>query len=447
MKKLLLVEDHWMPAWTALAGTALFESDERTAVQIAEDVTSYGLDPELYVAVVPAELGRAGVVNLNGRIYPGPRFAEQNAELNSRATGEFIAAEAGHPKGLPTFNVAARILSVEVVDAEGKAIALEQVEDTNSWRLPEESGIGKASIVEARGMLAFMNNPAGRNLWVCYRAGHELGTSSRSFGLPVPHKLEGTSPFLAANQEFAGQTIDIIEGQELVTYDIVTTPSAGTYIKKLTAEAADPSVESVSDDAAAPPQKEHDMPQPEALSADAIKDALKSVLDEQNGSTDDLATRLQTMITEAVQPIRDRLTEAEEKNRVAADEKKALAEKVEKMEREAAARERVQAMGRALTESVATVHPALAEAVRGFVAKSVSLGHITTPEKIADEVKRVAEAFEAISEATAKPAQHTDAKPVDADADASSKDEPAADLALFGEGWDEQFKQLIAEAK
>lgn len=234
MGKVLITEQQWLPAWKARSGEAAI----REVLREAQDVASHGLSHDEFIAVVDADLGAAGIVNGNRRIYVPARFVAENAALNHKAqAGEFIAAEAGHPEGLPTFNVAAKIVSVECVDAQGNVIQLEAVESEGrtAFRFPE--GVEAPPVAKARGKLAFLRTSEGQDLWCCYRAGMELGTSSRSFGIPVPHKLEGDSPYLEANPDHEGETVDVIEGQELITYDIVTVPSAGTFLQSAPREA------------------------------------------------------------------------------------------------------------------------------------------------------------------------------------------------------------------
>lgn len=226
----LLNEEIWFPSWGAGAEGRVLLEERKSA---AEDVRKHGLDEEVYIAVVEAELGVGGKVNANGRIYPPDRFATENARLNERAKERFVGAERGHPTGLIDLNNAARIVEVWVETEAGESIKLDRNED-GAFIVGESFD---APVVMAMGKLAFLRTEAGKDLWIQYRAGVQLGTSSRSYGFPVPHTLEGDSPYLAHNKEHEGRTIDIIEGQELITYDVVGDPSAGTHVRGAAAEA------------------------------------------------------------------------------------------------------------------------------------------------------------------------------------------------------------------
>ena len=57
--------------------------DGKARATICESVEDFGLDPDIYLAVVKAELGRAGVVNRNRRIYKVDEFVAQNRQTGS----------------------------------------------------------------------------------------------------------------------------------------------------------------------------------------------------------------------------------------------------------------------------------------------------------------------------------------------------------------------------
>lgn len=227
MDKIFLSEDVWLPRLGANKDGKFCESAEMVAE--ATDVASFGLDPELYCAVLPSELGVGGVVNANERIYPISRFITENLDLNVRAESDFVPAESGHPAGAPTLDVAARILNVRVVTTEGIEIQCEQKE--GKWKIPE--AIDETTVVKAVGDLAFMKTSAGEDCWKLYRAGHALGISSRSYGYAESHVIDEDSPYYAANPDHHGKTVTLVSEQELVTYDVVVNPSAGTYVNAL----------------------------------------------------------------------------------------------------------------------------------------------------------------------------------------------------------------------
>lgn len=229
MDKILLTEDFWLPRLGSKKDGKFCESTEQVAA--ATDVASFGLDEELYCAVLPSRLGVSGVVNANERIYPVGRFITENIELNVRSEEEFIPAESGHPSGAPTLEVAARILNVSVHLMDGSEVACEQVD--GKWMIPE--GVDETTVVEAHGNLAFLKTQAGEDCWKLYRAGHPLGISSRSYGYAESHVIDEDSPYYQANPDHHGKTVTLVSEQELVTYDVVVNPSAGTYVNALEA--------------------------------------------------------------------------------------------------------------------------------------------------------------------------------------------------------------------
>ena len=64
--------------------TALKERFANEPTRIVEDVETLSLDPDIYLAAINAELGRAGIVNKNGRIYRVDEFLPQNEQLQAR---------------------------------------------------------------------------------------------------------------------------------------------------------------------------------------------------------------------------------------------------------------------------------------------------------------------------------------------------------------------------
>ena len=59
--------------------TALKERFANEPTRIVEDVETLSLDPDIYLAAINAELGRAGIVNKNGRIYRVDEFLQREA--------------------------------------------------------------------------------------------------------------------------------------------------------------------------------------------------------------------------------------------------------------------------------------------------------------------------------------------------------------------------------
>ena len=154
--------------------TALKERFANEPTRIVEDVETLSLDPDIYLAAINAELGRAGIVNKNGRIYRVDEFLQQNEQLQARLdAGEFVDGELGHPESGATFEVPARLVSVSTM-VEGNTAT-------------------------AEGTFAILNTTAGRDLLTLYRAGLDVGVSSRGSGLVEKGVLEESSGCMEAN--------------------------------------------------------------------------------------------------------------------------------------------------------------------------------------------------------------------------------------------------------
>ena len=177
----------------------------------AETPESHGLDPDLYLGVIPAELGRGGVVNANGRVYSVSEFVAENQSLSSRVVNEFVDGEAGHPSGSPTFDVPVRLVGVTVESDGSSALA--------------------------SGRFAIMNTQVGRDIMTLHQAGMAVGVSSRGRGIVNEHKIDEDSPYWRSNPSHRGDTVDEVSEYELLTYDLVRVPSAGTHLKSATQEA------------------------------------------------------------------------------------------------------------------------------------------------------------------------------------------------------------------
>lgn len=175
--------------------------------RLVEDVESIGLDPDVYIGAIEGDLGKAGVVNLNGRIYQVGEFVEQNNLLKKRLeNGEFVDGELGHPDSGSTFDVAARLLSVETF-VEGNT-------------------------ARASGVFAILSTVAGRDLMTLYRAGMNVGVSSRGTGIVERMVLDEESEYSEANPSYIGRSVSVVSEFDLETYDLVRVPSAGTYVKR-----------------------------------------------------------------------------------------------------------------------------------------------------------------------------------------------------------------------
>lgn len=460
-----------IPTWherAAGAGTPSWGALSDACRKKATRVEDFGLSPDDYIAVVPTELGVAGKVNRNERIYPAERFVAENARLAAEIkAGVFSPAEAGHPDAPATLNVAARLVEVAMEDGAGRPLAFN--ERDRAPTLP--------NVVKATGKIAFLKTRAGEDLWTLYKAGMALGMSSVSYGEAVPHKVEADSPYAKDNPEAVGRTIDIIEGQELVRYDVVVDPSASTYLR--TDEATRAAYESlraqfptlapiqikeaapasggdttmkmdlatlkaeypdlfkqITESAAAAALAEADTAAPVAarIRALPVKEqarmakVLAAVLPEGAatkalGEGDDDA--LVATIRAEVAPVRERVTTLEAEVKAAraetkrAEEARKAAEKVaEEAKAEIAKRDLREKIGGAVKAAVEGVHKNLRAFVEAEIAPLVEGGTIATPEAADAEVKRLAAFAEKISNATAKVAAgETTAVPADKGAD------------------------------
>ena len=180
-------------------------------VGLNEDVSEYGLDKDIYLGVLEAELGKGGVVNLNGRVYKSEEFIRENQRLGERVKAKFVEGEAGHPVGGPTFDVPVRLIEVGVTeDEDGSSLAT--------------------------GRFAVLNTQVGRDILTLYKAEMPLGVSSRGYGIVTEHTIDSGSPYAEANPGNLGDTVLEVSDFDLLTYDLVRVPSAGTHVKPATRE-------------------------------------------------------------------------------------------------------------------------------------------------------------------------------------------------------------------
>lgn len=175
-----------------------------TGVLLGDAVREAGLDPELYIAVIPAEMGRAGRVNRNGRVYIPEELVAEHTRLCTEAAKSFIDGELGHPEAGPTFNVPVRLLDGEcVTESDGSVLA--------------------------RGRFAITNTQAGRDVLTLWRAGLGIGTSLRAMVRFTEHVIDGKSRYAKANPDFVGVKVIECSRLRLENYDVVRVPSAGTH--------------------------------------------------------------------------------------------------------------------------------------------------------------------------------------------------------------------------
>lgn len=182
-------------------------------VLLGEAVREAGLDPEVYLAVIPGNCGRAGRLNLNGRIYALEAAINAHEALCREAKGTGTFGERDHPEEGPTWDVVSRFLGGSTrIEKDGSAIF--------------------------EGRFGILNSSLGRDLIVLWRAGVPIGMSLRAEGIVEKHTLDEKSPYRKMNPGFEGKTINLISEARFLGYDHVRTPSAETYLPGPLQEAA-----------------------------------------------------------------------------------------------------------------------------------------------------------------------------------------------------------------
>jgi hypothetical protein len=177
-----------------------------SGVLMGDAVKEAGLDPALFLAVVPGECGVAGRANGNNRIYVPEEVANEHARLCDEARSRFVDGERDHPDAGPTWDVVTRLV-------DGSVAVL------------------KDGSIKTSARFAILNTTIGRDLLVCWQAGVPVGVSSRGYGRVVEHVLDEKSPYAKMNPDRAGERVSLIQEYELEGYDWVRTPSAGTFIE------------------------------------------------------------------------------------------------------------------------------------------------------------------------------------------------------------------------
>ena len=190
----------------------IFTESNLLSDPVLESAEDKGLDPEIYLAVIKAELGRGGVVNMNNRVYDVNEFIRENNKLAERVEEGFVEGELGHPMGGPTFDVPVQLKEV-YVDVD---------EDQNT--------------AMASGSFAILNTQSGRDILTLYNAGMPVGTSSRGTGTQESHTIDEDSPYYKANRKHLGKKVNEVKEFSLLTYDLVRVPSAGTHFQAATTE-------------------------------------------------------------------------------------------------------------------------------------------------------------------------------------------------------------------
>lgn len=182
---------------------------EAEANDAVPSVESLGLDPSIYIGVIPAEAGRFGRVNGNGRVYPLTAIKEHERVVRegrraAEARDEPVGAMDGHPYHQEDRNLAASIVGGKTeIEADGSALV--------------------------RADFAMLATRFGEDIMTTWRAGYRRGISSRGTGRLVEHVIDEESPYFAMNPDFAGETVNLVEDFQLDGYDFVWLPSAGTH--------------------------------------------------------------------------------------------------------------------------------------------------------------------------------------------------------------------------
>lgn len=369
------------------------EVDVSGIITDPEKLAERGLNPKHYIAIVPTELGMAGRVNRNGRIYVPEEFEAEHERLNERLKKDFVDSEENHPNFLsgPGFRIPARLISVETYkDKEG--------------------------VTRSRGEFAMMNTTAGKDMLVYIEAGLPVGTSSRGRGKVESHVLDDDSPYLDMNPGMEGQTVALIREFKLqkTPYDFVRDPSAMTYTN-----GGDPRLEAIREmvsqeilqyfgmeetmpapknpeasgfsqeqlDAAVAEAKAQVLGEARIVAALALAEQLNpdnkpvddivSALEQIEARADDLATKLEAAQAQAVAE----KTSLEEK----LDK---LSEQVEKLNRDRAELERKQALAEAV--DAVCESSSRPKAMREFLEGLIGAGLV--PD--ADKAKAAGEQFE-----------------------------------------------------
>lgn len=195
----------------------------RPGGKVHENVADFGLDPKFFLAVVDADFGVGGKVNLNRRVYPVADFRAQNAKLADKVKawlaggGALVDGEEDHPDWNPTFRIPLALCEIAVREDE---------------KFP-----GKAAI--AGGKFAFIRTRSGEDLLTLYRIGLEVGFSSRGTGFLEDHLIDEQSPYWDANEPHRNAYVGEVRGWDLEAYDAVRVPSAGTFARREKQEAAE----------------------------------------------------------------------------------------------------------------------------------------------------------------------------------------------------------------
>jgi len=403
--------------------TNLNEKFVEGASRIVEDVEALSLDPDIYLAAIQAELGRAGLVNKNGRIYKVSEFVGQNAALQNRLeNGEFVDGELGHPEAGATFEVPARLVSVSTV-VEGNT-------------------------AKAEGVFAILNTTSGRDLLTLFRAGMDVGVSSRGSGVIEKLVLDESSEFIEANPEFLGRSVALVSEFELETYDLVRVPSAGTFVKRERQDECEGAVEAV---------KELEMSD---QNIEVVEEAPATAVDNVQAESDPLAMLNESQrevllkiveavsfenpeaandnrLAEEVAALREQLDVDRERSSLNEAEVTALREEISSLRKEKEARELSDSLASAIEESVEGKR--FSALVRRELNCLVESSMICSPDAVAPHAERL---FSMMEEAATPIAEPVVQEAIDAEDDVTEA--VSQEEVVEPENVNELNEQLIA---
>ncbi len=403
--------------------TDLNEKFVEGASRIVEDVEALSLDPDIYLAAIQAELGRAGLVNKNGRIYKVSEFVGQNAALQNRLeNGEFVDGELGHPEAGATFEVPARLVSVSTV-VEGNT-------------------------AKAEGVFAILNTTSGRDLLTLFRAGMDVGVSSRGSGVIEKLVLDESSEFIEANPEFLGRSVALVSEFELETYDLVRVPSAGTFVKRERQDECEGAVEAV---------KELEMSD---QNIEVVEEAPATAVDNVQAESDPLAMLNESQrevllkiveavsfenpeaandnrLAEEVAALREQLDVDRERSSLNEAEVTALREEISSLRKEKEARELSDSLASAIEESVEGKR--FSALVRRELNCLVESSMICSPDAVAPHAERL---FSMMEEAATPIAEPVVQEAIDAEDDVTEA--VSQEEVVEPENVNELNEQLIA---
>lgn len=189
---------------------------DATGVVIGEAVRDLGLEPSRVLAVIPAECARGGRISRNGTLYLPEELREAHLALCEAAKTQFVEGqidpETGRHPDEATWNIPVRLFDGDVVsEADGSNLT--------------------------RGRFAILNTTTGRDLFVCWQEGLDIGVSLFGGAFVESRVLTQESRFAAMNPGRVGATYREMSGFQLDRYDIVRTASFGTNFRPASEQA------------------------------------------------------------------------------------------------------------------------------------------------------------------------------------------------------------------